>query len=163
MDFPSLNFHSLETVLKKVKHRMVESMSSSTADALGLSRAILCNGNKRDKNCHLIIRFSSFSVDHLIKKMEELDRTANLYRELIKHTRSLLKCIFYLARVHGSFGYAFADIGAHEPQIKASEAFTKFGDVHRQADRHATVLLQTVKPVSKGIQIQTLDHVEHFR
>jgi len=32
-------------VLKKVKHRIVESMSSATADALGLSRAILTNGN----------------------------------------------------------------------------------------------------------------------
>lgn len=31
-------------VLKKVKHRVVENMSSNTADALGLSRAILCNG-----------------------------------------------------------------------------------------------------------------------
>ena len=35
---------------------MVENMSSSTADALGLSRAILCN-------------------DSLIKKLEELERT----------------------------------------------------------------------------------------
>lgn len=130
---------------------MVESMSSSTADALGLSRAILCNGNKRDKNCHLITRFSSFSVDNLIKKLEDLDRTANLYRGLIKHTRSVLKDMFDLARIHRSFGDAFANIGAREPQIKASEAFTQFGDVHRQADRHATVLLQTVKPVSTGI------------
>lgn len=31
-------------MLKKVKHRLVENMSSGTADALGLSRAILCNG-----------------------------------------------------------------------------------------------------------------------
>ena len=31
-------------VLKKVKHRVVESMNANTADALGLSRAILCNG-----------------------------------------------------------------------------------------------------------------------
>uniref|UniRef100_A0A8C1RD60 PRKCA-binding protein n=1 Tax=Cyprinus carpio TaxID=7962 RepID=A0A8C1RD60_CYPCA len=35
---------SLDIVLKKVKHRLVENMSSGTADALGLSRAILCNG-----------------------------------------------------------------------------------------------------------------------
>jgi hypothetical protein len=28
-----------------MKHRVVEHMSSGTADALGLSRAILCNGN----------------------------------------------------------------------------------------------------------------------
>ena len=32
-------------VLKKLKHNLVENMSSTTADALGLSRAILCNGN----------------------------------------------------------------------------------------------------------------------
>lgn len=35
---------SWNAVLKKVKHRLVENMSSGTADALGLSRAILCNG-----------------------------------------------------------------------------------------------------------------------
>lgn len=35
---------ALLPVLKKVKHRLVENMSSGTADALGLSRAILCNG-----------------------------------------------------------------------------------------------------------------------
>ena len=37
---------SLDILLKKVKHQMVEKMSSSTADALGLSRAILCNGKE---------------------------------------------------------------------------------------------------------------------
>jgi hypothetical protein len=30
-----------------MKHRIVEGMSSTTADALGLSRAILCNGKKK--------------------------------------------------------------------------------------------------------------------
>ena len=35
---------TLDIVLKKVKHRIVENMSHTTADALGLSRAILCNG-----------------------------------------------------------------------------------------------------------------------
>lgn len=35
---------TLDIILKKVKHRIVENMSSTTADALGLSRAILCNG-----------------------------------------------------------------------------------------------------------------------
>ena len=34
---------TLDIVMKKVKHKMVENMTSSTADALGLSRAILCN------------------------------------------------------------------------------------------------------------------------
>ena len=44
-------------VLKKMKHRVVEHMSSGTADALGLSRAILCNGNIY----HLCIEFKPCS------------------------------------------------------------------------------------------------------
>ena len=39
------------TVLKKVKHRVVENMNSGTADALGLSRAILCNGQSCTTMC----------------------------------------------------------------------------------------------------------------
>ncbi|KAL2725317.1 PRKCA-binding protein isoform X1 [Vespula squamosa] len=34
---------TLDIALKKVKHRLVEGMGNATADALGLSRAILCN------------------------------------------------------------------------------------------------------------------------
>ena len=39
---------SLDIILKKLKHKMVDGMSSTTADALGLSRAILCNGKYRN-------------------------------------------------------------------------------------------------------------------
>lgn len=42
--------YNIFLVMKKMKHRMVENMSSSTADALGLSRAILCNGKERFQN-----------------------------------------------------------------------------------------------------------------
>lgn len=35
---------SLDIIMKKLKHKMVDNMSSTTADALGMSRAILCNG-----------------------------------------------------------------------------------------------------------------------
>ena len=52
---------TLDIVLKKVKHKLVETMSTTTADALGLSRAILCN-------------------DGLIKKLDELERTSDLYK-----------------------------------------------------------------------------------
>ena len=50
-------------------------MSSSTADALGLSRAILCN-------------------DSLVKKLEELERTEFMYTGLIDHTRKMLRAYF---------------------------------------------------------------------
>ncbi|CAF0731375.1 unnamed protein product [Rotaria sp. Silwood1] len=122
---------TLDIVLKKMKHRIVETMSSTTADALGLSRAILCNGDKENQTY----------------KLDELERTSELYRGLIEHTRSVLKAIFELAHTHRNFGDAFANIGAREPQFKASEAFTKFGEAHRQIDRHAITLLRTVKPM----------------
>lgn len=47
-------------------------MSSSTADALGLSRAILCN-------------------DTLVKKLQELQDTELMYRGLVEHSRKVLK------------------------------------------------------------------------
>lgn len=55
----------MDLILKKVKHRVVENMSSSTADALGLSRAILCN-------------------DSLLKKLDELKRMESMYRGLVE-------------------------------------------------------------------------------
>ena len=55
-------------------------MSSSTADALGLSRAILCN-------------------DGLVKKLEELEKNATMYHGLVLHVRKLLKAIYDLSRV----------------------------------------------------------------
>lgn len=58
--------------MKKMKHRLVENMSSSTADALGLSRAILCN-------------------DTLVKKMQELQDTEVMYRGLVDHCKRMLQ------------------------------------------------------------------------
>lgn len=46
-------------------------MSSSTADALGLSRAILCN-------------------DTLVKKMQELQDTELMYKGLVDHCKRVL-------------------------------------------------------------------------
>jgi hypothetical protein len=100
------------------------------------------------------------SLDHLIKKIEELEQTAKLYRGLIKHTRSVLICIFELGDIHRSFGDAFANIGAREPQIKASEAFTQFGEAHRQTDRYAKTLIQTVKPVRNKTHLQMFSIID---
>uniref|UniRef100_A0A6Q2ZFY7 PRKCA-binding protein n=1 Tax=Esox lucius TaxID=8010 RepID=A0A6Q2ZFY7_ESOLU len=102
---------SLDIVLKKVKHRLVENMSSGTADALGLSRAILCN-------------------DGLVKRLEELEKTAELY-----------------TNVHKSFGDVFSVIGVREPQAAASEAFVKFAEAHRNMEKYGIRLLKTIKPM----------------
>lgn len=119
---------SLDIIMKKIKHKFVDNMSTTTADALGLSRAILCN-------------------DSLVKKLDELDRTSNLYQGLMDHTKSLLRSIFELSVTHKAFGDIFASIGSREQQLTASEAFSKFGDAHRQLDKFAYSLLKTIKPM----------------
>ncbi|ELT87544.1 hypothetical protein CAPTEDRAFT_129168, partial [Capitella teleta] len=115
-------------VLKKMKHRVVETMNTSTADALGLSRAILCN-------------------DGLVKKLEELEKTAQMYQGLSDHTKRLLKAFFELSQAHRAFGDVFAGIGVREPQPAASEAFTQFGEAHREIEKYAIQTLKTVKPM----------------
>lgn len=72
---------SLDIVLKKVKHRLVENMSTSTADALGLSRAILCN-------------------DSLVKKLQELEATEAMYTGLVDHSKRVLKAFYGLLQVY---------------------------------------------------------------
>ncbi|XP_074083007.1 PRKCA-binding protein isoform X1 [Macrotis lagotis] len=119
---------SLDIVLKKVKHRLVENMSSGTADALGLSRAILCN-------------------DGLVKRLEELERTAELYKGMTEHTKSLLRAFFDLSQTHRAFGDVFSVIGVREPQPAASEAFVKFAEAHRNIEKFGIRLLKTIKPM----------------
>jgi len=70
----------LDLTLKKAKHRIVENMSSATADALGLSRAILCN-------------------DSLVKKLQELEGTESTYRGLVEHSKRVLRVHFELLQV----------------------------------------------------------------
>ncbi|MFT7797869.1 PRKCA-binding protein [Arapaima gigas] len=119
---------SLDIVLKKVKHRLVENMSSGTADALGLSRAILCN-------------------DGLVKKLEELEKTAELYKGLMEHTKRLLRAFFELSQTHRAFGDVFSVIGVREPQAAASEAFVRFAEAHRNIEKYGIRLLKTIRPM----------------
>lgn len=64
----SVQGETLDITLKKMKHRLVEKMSSSTADSLGLSRAILCN-------------------DSLVKRLNELQGTEAMYSGLVEHAK----------------------------------------------------------------------------
>ena len=45
------------------------------------------------------------------------------------------------------FGDAFASMGVKEPQPRASEAFTKFGEQHRQMEKLGIDMLKTLKPI----------------
>ncbi|XP_046837864.1 PRKCA-binding protein isoform X2 [Vespa crabro] len=119
---------TLDIALKKVKHRLVEGMGSATADALGLSRAILCN-------------------DALVQRLNALQRTENLYRGLVSHAKATLHTFFDLTQIYKAFGDTFAAIGVREPQPRASEAFRQFGEQHRQMEKFGVTMLKTLKPI----------------
>lgn len=119
---------TLDIIMKKMKHRIVEHMSSSTADALGLSRAILCN-------------------DGLVKKLEELEQNANIYKGLLDHARQFLQSFYNLAQTHKELGEIFASIGVRELQPNASEAFAIFSEAHRNFEKLGLDYLKKVKPM----------------
>jgi len=56
-------------------------MGSTTADALGLSRAILCN-------------------DALVQRLMMLKRTENFYRGLVMHAKITLHAFFDLTQIY---------------------------------------------------------------
>ncbi|KAG6463656.1 hypothetical protein O3G_MSEX014000 [Manduca sexta] len=119
---------SLDIIMKKMKHRLVENMSSGAADALGLSRAILCN-------------------DTLVAKLDELRETESTYKRLVEHSKRMLKSYFDLLQTYKAMGDIFAGIGVKEPQARASEAFSRFGQYHRQLERDGIKMLKTLKPI----------------
>lgn len=123
---------SFDILLKKIKHRFVESMSSSTADSLGLSRAILCN-------------------DSLVKRLEELEGTEYMYKGLVDHAKRMLKAYFDLLATYKQFGDIFAEISVREPQLRASEAFRTFGELHRSFEKDGVKMLEAIKPILADI------------
>lgn len=119
---------SLDIVLKKVKHRLVEKMSSNMADNLGLSRAILCN-------------------DSLVMRLKDLQATENVYRGLVDHAKRMLKAYFDLLLVYKAFGDQFAEISVREPLPRASEVFRLFGEFHRGLEKDGIRMIKSLKPV----------------
>ncbi|XP_033148908.1 LOW QUALITY PROTEIN: PRKCA-binding protein [Drosophila busckii] len=119
---------TLDIILKKLKHRIVDNLSSNTADTLGLSRAILCN-------------------DSLVKRLEELEGTELMYKGLVEHARRMLKAYYDLLQTYKSFGDCFHKISAHEPQQRASEAFRTFGEFHRALEKDGLTIIKQIKPV----------------
>lgn len=137
-------------MLKKVKHRLVERMSATTADSLGMSRAILVN-------------------DSLVKRLQQLDDMEQSYRHLVDHTERVLRAFYALTQcfkgltlilyvIHfllfisyklcTEFGDTFAEIGAREPQPRASEALVRFAEYHRRMERQGLMLIKALKPVN---------------
>jgi hypothetical protein len=119
---------SLDIAMKKIKHRLVENMSAKTADALGLSRAILCN-------------------DSLVKRLKELEGTEVMYRGLVDYCKRVLKAYFNVFQAMHAFGTEFCHMSIREPQPTASEAYRAFGEMHRTLEKDGIQMIKALKPV----------------
>lgn len=117
---------SLDIVLKKLKHRLTENISTTTADAFGLSRAILCN-------------------DTLVKRLEELERNELIYSEIRDRTKNTFKAFYELNHIYKEFGDVCTEIGCREKQPEAGEAFRKFGETHRLFEKYGLEMLNSIR------------------
>ncbi|EYC27804.1 hypothetical protein Y032_0008g193 [Ancylostoma ceylanicum] len=119
---------TLDIMMKKIKHKMVEFMDADSADALGLSRAILCN-------------------DPLLKKMKVLEDNTLLYRNLIGFFSDLFYFQEKISHYQKEFGDVFCELAAHEAHANANEAFTVFGEAHRQLSKKQSDSLKNLRPL----------------
>lgn len=125
---PNLLGASVDIAMKKVKHRIVEKMAPSTADLLGLSRAILCN-------------------DDLVAKLKALETKGELYRHFVTHLWKLTVKGYDLATMQKQFGDVFTTMATREPSPQSSEALRSFGQIHLDFEKSFT----SVMPVFKKI------------
>lgn len=119
---------SLDILLKKVKHRVTEAIGSSTSDAFGLSRAILCN-------------------DNLAKRLEELERNEIMYSEIRDRTKNTFKAFKDLNRIYRDFGDVFTEIGCREKQPEAGELLRRFGEIHRLFEKYGLEMVNSVQDI----------------
>uniref|UniRef100_A0A1I7YQ49 PRKCA-binding protein n=1 Tax=Steinernema glaseri TaxID=37863 RepID=A0A1I7YQ49_9BILA len=123
---------SLDIVLKKAKHRLVESMTSETADALGLSRAILCK-------------------DLLVQKMKVLERNAALHQKIIEQARALYKLYSNMSLTQKTFGDILCEMASREANAAASASFNRFGEFHRNLHRIQQSMLAHLDTIIKDL------------
>lgn len=72
---------TMDILVKKIKHRIVEGISATTADYFGMSRAIIVN-------------------DSLVKRLQQLDNLEQTYRCLVEHTEHVLGAFYALTQCY---------------------------------------------------------------
>lgn len=127
---------TLDITLKRLKHWWVERMDAKTADAFGLSRAILCN-------------------DVLARLMEKLEANQTLYSELTRHADSLVANHLRLAEAQNTIGSMYSEIAARETLPEVNKYLDKVAQVHRQFKKEATPMLAKVRTIADAFRTYT--------
>ncbi|KAH7699565.1 protein kinase C-binding protein PICK1 [Aphelenchoides avenae] len=125
---------TLDIVLKKFKHRFVESMDATTADAMGLSRAILCN-------------------DLLAKLLDKLDQNEDFYKTLIRIAQDIVKSYVQLSNCHEAFGSTFCEVASREGSTPEGQFFAALGDSHRSFRKEEIDLVAKIQDMVDVLQV----------
>uniref|UniRef100_A0A1X7V7Q8 PRKCA-binding protein n=2 Tax=Amphimedon queenslandica TaxID=400682 RepID=A0A1X7V7Q8_AMPQE len=124
---------SLDISMKKLKHKIVEKMKESTADTLGITRAVLVN-------------------DKLLKKLDHLEHTSKVCAGIAFNARDVIIQVKGLARGHHNMSSVFNNIGVYEPHTDASVAFANFGAAHKSMAEEGDKLVSRVGPMLKDLR-----------
>uniref|UniRef100_A0AC35U7Y7 PRKCA-binding protein n=1 Tax=Rhabditophanes sp. KR3021 TaxID=114890 RepID=A0AC35U7Y7_9BILA len=100
---------TLDIAFKKIKHRIVEFLDSETADALGLSRAILCN-------------------DLLLQSLQKMEHNTVFYDKLVSTLNCMTKNSYGIAKAQSKISTSFCEIAAKTNNSVANNLYTAFGE-----------------------------------
>ena len=78
-----------------MKHKIIEGMEPTTADALGISRAVLCN-------------------DSLVRKLDDLSQKAKLAKGIVLRTIRSMKILQARIKGHDQMAAAFKSIAGRD-------------------------------------------------
>lgn len=116
---------TLDIKLKKFKHRIVEGLDASTADALGISRAILCN-------------------DSLVKKLADLDRKAKMVKGLVLRLIRFMKFHQARSKAHEKMSLSYRSIAGRD---STHAAFFELANAHQRLVLADRFLIDGFKPI----------------
>uniref|UniRef100_A0A0N5C5R0 PRKCA-binding protein n=1 Tax=Strongyloides papillosus TaxID=174720 RepID=A0A0N5C5R0_STREA len=124
---------SLDIAFKKVKHRIVEFLDSETADALGLSRAILCN-------------------DLLLQSLQKMERNTIFYEKLVNSLSNLIKNVCDISQAQSSIASAINEIAAKSNNSVANNLYNTFGDGNRNLSKINHNLIDKLKFINENLR-----------
>uniref|UniRef100_A0AC35G3D0 PRKCA-binding protein n=1 Tax=Panagrolaimus sp. PS1159 TaxID=55785 RepID=A0AC35G3D0_9BILA len=135
---------TLDILFKKIKHWVVESIEPKTADALGLSRAVLCN-------------------DMLQKLLERLDSNEKFYKQLHFKLLRLLRCHSATSSIHNEIGSLMGQIAVRELSPNCVNIFTQYADIQSSLHKENTQFLSNIEKLIDSIQSHVKNAIPDVR
>ncbi|CAD5226871.1 unnamed protein product [Bursaphelenchus xylophilus] len=127
---------TLDITLKRLKHWWVERMDAKTADAFGLSRAILCN-------------------DILAQLMNKLDANQQLYTDLTRTADGFVHNQRKLSDTFALIANVFSEVATRESESNLNKYFNEVSACHRNFVKETGPLLAQLQLVANTFRTYT--------